>query len=226
VLESFITLKEIDSLMKMKAASERQMQEEQQRLEKLQQQRQSKQSLKQAAHTERLLLKQRLMELEQQIKNFDQQLSRLRELGGDEKKIQEYLQLINQAEEAGLQLLSEQEAQELIISEADEFLSGLERTLLEIGQEVADSISLSTNEVQQLELRLTLLLEALPEQFRATFLKIKNKQLAHGPFTRIEAGSCYFCRYKLSRLDESEIDMQKGLKTCQQCGRIFLPYGS
>jgi predicted nucleic acid-binding Zn-ribbon protein len=52
------------------------------------------------------------------------------------------------------------------------------------------------------------------------------KNLAHGPFTRIDQGSCFLCRYKISRVEESEIDMQKALKICPQCSRIFLPYGA
>ena len=98
--------------------------------------------------------------------------------------------------------------------------------MLEIESEVAEEKGKLEKELHSISLRVDLLKEELPSDFRQVLERVSARKLAHGPFTRIEGGSCYFCRYKISRLDESEVDMQKQLKICPQCSRIFLPYGS
>jgi predicted nucleic acid-binding Zn-ribbon protein len=87
--------------------------------------------------------------------------------------------------------------------------------------EVADQ----KQKVVQAQMRIKLIEDELPTDFKSVLERTLKKNLALGPFTRNENGSCFFCRYKISKLDESEIDMQKQLKTCPQCSRIFLPYG-
>jgi predicted nucleic acid-binding Zn-ribbon protein len=224
--EWFTKLKELDSLEKMKTAQHLQRAQEQARLDKLKQVQQEKLSLKQETMSARQIARSQLMEVEAKIKELETQWQRLRDTGAEEEKIATYARNLSSKEEEGLTLLESIEGHDQQLGEIDEFLAGLERTMSEISAEVVSACEQLDQSLQQLDLRLGLILEELPEQFRAIFLKVRSKQLAHGPFTRVEAGSCLFCRYKLSRIDESEIDMQKGLKTCNQCGRIFLPYGS
>ena len=106
------------------------------------------------------------------------------------------------------------------------FLSGLEKTYLEIEVEVKAEISEHQKGIEQSQMRMKLIEEELPADFRSTLERTLKKNLAVGSFTRIDQGSCFFCRYKISRTEESEIDMQKNLKVCPQCTRIFLPYGT
>lgn len=225
-VEWFFKLKEIDSLSKMRINYLKHIKEQEDRLSALNKHREDaylRTSTLKQAHSS---LHQNLLETEAQIKNADLQQSRLKDMGGDENKIKTYQQLIEKAEEEGLSLLEQMEHNQQELKETHTFLEGLEKTLLEIKTEVEEEQAKSQAEIKQLETRIELLKNELPHDFKSLLERVSSKNLAMGPFTRIEASSCYFCRYKISRIDESEIDMQKSLKTCPQCGRIFLPYGA
>lgn len=225
-IEHFTKLKEIDSLTKFKNTQLRNKQEEEKRLSKLLERKLESEnqiaSLKQEIISKNL----EMADLEKKLKNASEQKQRLIDIGGDEKKIQDFTRQIADLEEKGFLYLEEQEKIEQDLTDAKTFLSGLEKTINEIKQEIEEATSGITTEVENAELRIKLLMDELPSDFKTLLLKVSAKNLAHGPFTRIEQGSCYFCRFKISRIEESEIDMQKGLKTCPQCGRIFLPYGA
>jgi DNA repair ATPase RecN len=168
-------------------------------------------------------LQHTLYELEQNLTLFQKQRQNLINIGQDSRK---YDASIDEAETKGLELLETIEKLESSAQEIKVFQSGLSKTITEIDQEAQDIKTQENHEINNIDLRLTLLKEELPTHFRIVLQNVQAKNLAHGPFTRIDAGQCYFCRYKLSRLDESEIDLQQQLKQCQQCNRIFLPYGS
>ena len=225
-LEMFLKLKEIDSLNKMRISHLKLIEEQQERISKLN-------DRLQEGNVQTLILKQELIqtndklaETERRLKLASTQRQHLMDLGGDELKIQQFQREIEQFENDGLELLEQVESIETQIGDNKTFLSGVEKTISEISLEAQPEIEKSQQELKNIDLRISLLEEELPPDFRSILIKITNKKLAHGPFTRIEQGSCYFCRYKISRMEESEIDMQKSLKTCPQCQRIFLPYGS
>lgn len=225
-VEWFFKLKEIDSLTKMKNEQLRAKNEQEDRLSKLNNRRQEA-----LLHTAKLKqdlisLHDELASVEKKLTTASEQKQRLMDIGGDDKKIQQFQNEIDSQEEAGLTLLSREEEIQIEMNDSRQFLQGLEKTIQEIQSEVSEDVSKLQHEISNLELRLNLLQEELPPEFKATLVKITAKNLAHGPFTRVEQGSCYFCRFKISRTDESEIDMQKQLKLCPQCSRIFLPYGA
>lgn len=168
-------------------------------------------------------LQQELFELEKKLKLFQKQRQNLMDIGESGER---YTAQINDAEEAGFTLIDAIEKNQKESQALKEFESGLKKTIDEINGEALEIKSQDTKAIKDLDLRLTLLEEELPNNFREVLKKLQAKNLAHGPFTRNENGSCYFCRYKISRVDESEIDMQQLLKQCPQCSRIFLPYGS
>ncbi len=200
--------------------------EQEDRLSNLNTRRESTLSQTSTLKQEHISLHQKLLETEAQIKNADTQRQRLVDMGGDQNKIQSYQQQLNTLEEEGLQFLEEIENKNQELKDAQTFLEGLEKTYQEIKAEVDQENQKANAEITQLNMRLDLLQEELPDDFKSLLKRVTAKNLAMGPFTRIEASSCYLCRYKISRIEESEIDMQKGLKTCSQCGRIFLPYGA
>lgn len=167
-----------------------------------------------------------LSEAEKRLKTATEQKQRLMDIGGDENKITLFQKEIDQSEEQGLELLTLLDALERQIIETKTFLGGLEKSLQEIDSEVQPEVAKINSELTNIDLRLKLLIEELPESFRTTYTKTAARNLAHGPFTRVDQGYCFFCRYKISRIEESEIDMQKNLKSCPQCYRIFLPYGA
>jgi predicted nucleic acid-binding Zn-ribbon protein len=222
----FFKLKEIDSLTKMRINHLKNKSEQEDRVSKLNNRRQD--TLMQTAKLRQdvIALNHELAEVEKKLKNASEQKQRLMDIGGDEIKISNYQNEINQYEEQGLEFLTQIENMEAEVSDHKTFLAGLEKSIQEIESEVQPELEKINSEVINIDFRLKLLMEELPLDFRTILLKTTAKNLAHGPFTRIDQGSCYFCRYKISRLDESEIDMQKNLKTCPQCSRIFLPYGA
>lgn len=222
----FLKLKEYDSLLKMRNSHLQRILEQEERMTKLKGQQEEAYLRREKLRQEERELQQKLFELEQKLKTTQEQCQRLRDLGGDENKISSYQQQAEALESEGMTLLETIDQSETEISEAQQFLDGIEKTIEEIAQEVNEVKERETKEIKNLELRLQLLEEELPADFRDRLHKTLSKKLALGPFTRVEAGSCYMCRYKISRIEESEIDMQKNLKVCASCGRIFLPYGA
>jgi predicted nucleic acid-binding Zn-ribbon protein len=225
-VEWFLKLKEIDSLSKMRIGHLKAQDEEKVRISKLN-------DRLQAAKLQRDTLKQNLInsnahlsEVEGKLKINSEQRQRLLDMGGDETKIKSFEEEISRLEEQGLLFLDELQSIETELEDNKTFQAGLEKTISEIKEEIRPELEKHDQEVKNLELRIELLTAELPADFKSILIKTVAKNLNHGPFTRIEQGSCYFCRYKISRVDESEIDMQKGLKVCPQCQRIFLPYGS
>lgn len=165
-----------------------------------------------------------LANVEALLKTASEQKQRLIDIGGDEKKILQFSSDIEKFEEQGLEFLSRLEEIEGQLADQKTFRAGVENTIREITEEIRPDLEKIEQDVKNIEMRLSLLEEELPSDFRSLFLRVSAKKLALGPFTKTDQGSCYICRFKISKLDESEIDTQKALKTCPQCGRIFLPY--
>lgn len=225
-VESFTKLKEIESLNRARTLQVKARLDQEDRLTKLLKRREE--TLTQSNQLKQDLIKaQDLMsEIEKKIKLYSTQKQNLQDLGGSDEKIHSYTTQIEDLENQGLQELSQIEGIEKELSETKTFLVGLDHTMKDIESEVNTELDKINHEISTLDLRIKLLQDELPSDFKALLMKISSKNLAHGPFTRIDQGSCYFCRFKISRLEESEIDMLKNLKTCPQCSRIFLPYGA
>ncbi len=225
-IEWFLKLKEIDSLSKMRINHLKKIKEHEDRLFSLNEKRRERNLLIVELKNNHIQLQQKLSDIEKKLANAETQKERLTEVGGDVEKITSYKNEVERLENEGLILIDSIENNINDLKDAHTFLSGLEKTYIEIEQEVlAENVPLN-KEILQFNQRVESLKEELPEDFRRLLQKTMDKKLPIGPFTRIDAGSCFFCRFKISRTDESEIDMQQKLKTCPQCDRIFLPYGS
>ncbi len=222
----FLKLKEIDSLSKMRINYLKTRSDHIDRISKLNDRRKNAVMQTAKLRQETISLNTEMAEIDKKLKNASEQKQRIIDIGGDEKKIQSFTSEIELLEEKGMEYLSRQDEIEKESDEAKVFAAGLEKTIHEIESEAKADLDKTEQELENISLRQKLLLEELPADFKSLLIKITAKNLAHGPFTRIEQGSCYFCRFKISRIEESEIDNQKNLKTCPQCDRIFLPYGS
>lgn len=225
-VEEFFKLKEIDSLSKMRINHLKIINDELNRITILQERFKASESEQISHIQEKVVLQDSLADFEKKLKNAAEQKQRIIDIGGDENKIQQFSEQITELEDKGFELLEKIEELEVLIQDGKTFRSGLTKTIEEISNDVAPVVENSQNEIKNLELRINLLKEALPDNFKNILNKVSSKNLTHGPFTRVEQGSCFICRFKISRIDESEIDMQKNLKTCPQCSRIFLPYGA
>lgn len=225
-LEWFSKLKEIDSLTKMKQQKSDKINEQASRIHKLQDR--LKSSIVQAADLRKsIIYSQSVMaDIDKNLKTAEEQKQRLINIGGEEKKIEKFSLEMTDLEDKGLVLLEKIESLEKDFSENKIFQQGLENTIYEISKEAELEISQANTDITNFNLRIELLKNELPTEFKTLLNKTTGKNLAHGPFTRIEQGSCFFCRFKISRLDESEVDMLRSLKTCTQCDRIFLPFGA
>lgn len=222
----FFKLKEIDSLTKMRINYLKAKSEQEDRVSGLNKKRQERQNQGDALQQEKFSVHHELAELDKKLKNATEQRQRLKDIGGDEKKILAFTETINECEERGMELLTREEEIDSELGDVKTFLAGIDKTIKEFEEEFAPETQKILQEVANADLRMKLLIDELPSDFRGAYDRTVAKKLAHGPFTRIEQGSCFFCRAKISRQDESEIDMQKILKTCPQCSRIFLPYGA
>ncbi len=224
--EWFFKLKEFDSLGKMRINHLKVIQEQEQRLTKLNIRRQEQLDEASGLKSELLSVQQNYFEAEKKMNTCEEQASRLKAVGGDEAKIANFQKEATALEDSLFAFLERTEAIQQELEDKKTFLAGLEKTYQEIESEVKVELQDNQKGVSQADLRMKLILEELPSGFRETLERTLKKNLAVGSFTRIDNGSCFFCRYKISRTDESEIDMQQMLKICPQCSRIFLPYGS
>jgi predicted nucleic acid-binding Zn-ribbon protein len=222
----FFKLKEFDSLGKMRITHLKAIKEQEERLAKLNVKRQEQLDEMSALKTELLSVQQNYFETEKKMNSCEEQAARLSERGGEETKIANYKKEAADLENKLFELLERTEAIQVGLDEKKTFLTGLQNTFNEIETEVNQEIEENKKGLVQVDLRMKLILEELPADFRETLERTLKKNLAVGSFTRIDNGSCFFCRYKISRTDESEIDMQKMLKICPQCSRIFLPFGN
>lgn len=225
-VEPFLKLKEIDSLTKMRNSHLKQKSEQEDRVSRLNEKRQDCHLRTATLRNDLISTNNDLADVEKKIRTYTEQKQRLIDMGGDDKKIASYTAEINTLEEKGFELISNIETIENELKEIKTFEQGLEKTIHEIQSEVTGEVEKINNELVNINTRIDLLMDELPMDFKNMLVKIIAKNLAHGPFTRVDQGSCYFCRFKISRIDESEIDMQRNLKTCPQCSRIFLPYGA
>ena len=224
-VETFLKLKEFDSLSKVRISHLKALSEQEDRLSKLNERRDANLMQTSILNQSNRDTQQELFETEKQLKILTEQKQRLLDIGNADKA--SLLQKdIDALETKGFELLERIEANETEITDLKTFLSGLEKTMNEIRGESQEETDKLQSEIKTIDMRLEGLKEDLPPDFQALLTKTLAKKLAHGPFTRVENGSCFFCRYKISRIDESEIDMQRMLKTCPQCSRIFLPYGA
>lgn len=224
-IEWFSKLREIDSLSKMRINHLKTKKDQEDRVSKLNERRQEALDQITILQKEIVSVNHEVALLETKIKTSSEQKQRLMDIGGDEKKIQAYSQEISNFEDEAFVHLAKLEEIQTEIADKKTFSVGIEKTIKEIFAEASFDIEAVEKEIQNIDLRLQLLTDELPEDFKKILFKTTQKNLTHGPFTRIEQGTCFICRYKISRMDESEIDMQKNLKTCPQCSRIFIPYG-
>lgn len=221
----FEKLREFDSLSKMRHKFEIYKNDQESRITKLHDTKKSHFDRKLELITSIAKLNQELGDIELKIKSNNLQKERLINSGGDSQKITNYEKINNELEDNGFNTLVLIDKYQHEIIDIEQFLNGIDKTINEIKEEISQELRPLEMEYNSYNMRQELILEELPSEFKSTLNRVLKLKLAHGPFTKIENGGCYFCRFKVSLLDQSEIDTQFSLKTCTQCNRIFLPYG-
>lgn len=222
----FAKLREFDSLSKTKHKHLATIASQNERLTLLNKRRQVNQQKIEELKNDLSFNQSLLLDLEGQIKIYSEQRQRILDFGGDEKKARDYADKISIEEERGLEILSRIDASESELKDALGFDDGVGRTIEDISSEVKEVVLKEDKEILHIDQRLAALQEDLPLDFRDHLNRVLPRNLTHGPFTRIENGACFMCRFKISRMEESEIDVQKQLRSCSQCTRIFIPFGT
>lgn len=225
-LEWFSRLKEYDSLSRARQGHLSAIKEQEERLASLEKRKSDSLSQLNNLKSDYVRFQQELSDIEEKMKVLGQQRQRWIDQGGDEKKRLSMDEEIAALESKGMDLLQVLDDNETERKDSQTFIEGIKMTIEEIQSEAIVEMDKHKHEISQLDIRQSSLMEMLPAEFKDLLMRVLKKNLVHGPFTRIENGNCIFCRFKISKVDESEIDMQQKLKTCPQCGRIFIPYGT
>ena len=203
---AFFILREIDSLRRMQNQHSKLISSENDRIRKLEQKRLDSQN-------EYLRLKSELSSTNNRLNDIDLQLTRER-LAPD---------LVTKLEAEGLELLSKAAELEEKINDCQTFISGISNTIKEIAEEVGLENKGQEFAIENIHERIAALESELPAEFKNIYLKTMALHLPVGIFTCVENQACKFCRRALSRIEDSEIEVQHQIKTCPGCKRIFLP---
>lgn len=222
--EAFQKLREIDSLLKMKNKELALVREQDDRLSRLESQKNER--LEQKDQDKKLYTQtqQNLLEMEAKLKTASQQKERLSQYSPDDPKLAELAETIEKLEMDGLEMISQIDQIEHTLKDHETFLQGITKTITEISHEANEAKSKHLQEISNLDMRLNLLTDELPDNFKTAYQRLMTKNLPHGPFTTVANQSCLFCRSSVSKLEESEIDTKFAIIHCKQCGRLFLPY--
>lgn len=145
------------------------------------------------------------------------------QLNGLESSIKHAQEKIETLENQGLELLEKIEAIEETIVDCENFLKGSAETLIEIEKEVEEFEHKHQRKIETLNTRISLLMGALPPLFQDRIKRVFEKNINISSFTRIMNGSCEFCKFAVNKIDETNIEDKLQLKSCQSCGRIFIP---
>lgn len=186
--------------------------------------------LRQGIAQEKERLSRRKSELEDRVKLLNSRDSQFRQFNHQiaelDRRLAQHLspEAKSKLEEEGLKLLSDQEEISQLIAEDQVFIKGFTRTVQELETEIQALIQSNEALIAQNLTRAEQVYETLPSEWPAQYQRIFAKKPAHGVFSRIENLKCQFCRYTISKVLESEVDVGLQLKGCPGCGRLLLPY--
>ena len=130
---------------------------------------------------------------------------------------------LSKLEEQGFVLLERFDEISALISEKETFIEGSAKTLRDISDEVEKECTPLRNEIDILNSRIANLSSELPADALTRVSKLLDKNLKHGPLTKLEGDSCYICRFTMGAVDKEKIEKNLSLKSCSSCTRIFIP---
>ncbi|MBT3981562.1 MAG: hypothetical protein HOE90_09435 [Bacteriovoracaceae bacterium] len=152
-----------------------------------------------------------LLKTDTQIKATEQEAASL-----DEKKDQLETTLLEEIEQ--LEQLSDS------IKEHENFLKGSIQTLADINKEVDEKTAKENKEINNLQTRVSALLEDIPLQYRNKYHDVNKRYLFNNPLTSEENGICEICQMQITSLQHMAIEKMATFEACSGCNRIFLPH--
>lgn len=231
--ENFKILKEIASLESLSSQLQEAMDKENSRILFVTDQRNSRLAYLQELTSKKEALENEFSELEEKSDKNLNELNRLESNLNNATTVKEQTALESQIEaKKSLQLQFEARSNEVIdqidecekqLDEAQEFEKGSLDSLNSLKQEVAEIVGQKQQEKDRLSHRIDLLLDEIPENFKASYKKVAAKKLKYGPFSSLKNLQCNVCGFKVSRTLEVDVEENFKLKTCPSCSRIFIP---
>lgn len=234
-LEPFFVLKEIQSLDRMIQNHQKLINEQVNRLTKISELRKDKQielteaeaELKQyqtqykKEEASNLLITRDLT----QTKNSQMAATTEQALKAANSQIAHQTPLKESSDQKLFELLSSIEEKEEEIKTLKGFLQGSIKTQSDITDEVSKIKATEEQQISDLEMRINLLTDSLPEHFKTKFASVNKKLRFKSPVTIIKNDHCGECFMVVSKMQISQVD-RGNLETCAQCSRIFLPSGA
>jgi len=231
--ENFKILKEIGSLDIMQSKLRDEISSEEARIAFVEKNRAKRDSDKEIDQKLLAEAKEQMAQLENSISHnqllLDQDKKHLLEVKTNdqlinlEHQIKDREEQIGVAEDQGLEFLDKIDGYENHIKECTTFLSGSLESLNEIIGEVEAVRTQKNKEITSLHKRSKLLVEELPKAFQDKLSLVVARKIKLSSFTRIINNACEFCRMSVCSADVTSVEEKLALKTCSQCGRLFIP---
>lgn len=235
-LESFYTLKEIQSLDRMIQAHQKIVSDHEARISKLKNIRASKAQDLSDTLTELEKLNQIYASEEKNNHLLTRDLTQAQantmastndhELKAANTQIATKKPLKEKSDQTLYELLTTIDEKEQEIKDLKTFLEGSLKTLADIELEVATDLKKEKADIENLEMRINLLTDSLPANFKSKFESVNKKHRFKSPVTVITNNHCGECFMMVSKMQISQVDRAATLELCSQCERIFLPSGA
>ncbi|MEX1099494.1 MAG: hypothetical protein WEB87_03640 [Bacteriovoracaceae bacterium] len=231
--EYFKILKEINSLEQKMASLTAINQEESFRVDKLKQKKDEALQDLEALELEERLLKQKSQKIENRLAALDSRGKKLdADLKGNfdgkqapllEKEKAKVALELEDLENQGLENLEKLEELEAAIQDKKTFIAGVAETIEEIGLEVGEIVVKNENAMKTLEKRIENSLQEVPANFQSVYSSLRKKAMPVSLFASIQNRKCSICKMSVDWEKEAKVEEKMLLKTCSNCGRIFIP---
>lgn len=235
-LEPFFTLKEIQSLDRMIQAHQKVISDHEARISKLKNIRITKAQDLTDATAELQRLNQTYSSEEKNNQLLTRDLTQAQantmastndhELKAANTQIATKKPLKEKSDQVLYELLTAIDEKEQEIIDLKNFLEGSAKTLADIELEVATDLKKEKADIENLEMRINLLSDSLPANFKSKFQSVNKKHRFKSPVTIITNNHCGECYMVVSKMQISQVDRAATLELCSQCERIFLPSGA
>ena len=231
--EDFRILKEICGLEDKLTHKEVEINSEKRRITKIEEMRSNRQEESSKLESELQRLEKRSEEIDQNLSNIHTQITQSlnaidnaiseKQLESAQSQLNQQKLKVEELESSAFETL--ENIEEIIekMNDAKTFLEGSLKTIEEITNEVDRNIHPINEEISILKERILNLKGQLPTDVISKLEKLIDKNLKHGPLTKIENGACYICRFDINTIDRDKVEKALQLKSCSSCSRIFIP---
>lgn len=183
-------------------------------------------SKKDALQKELFSIDRRTMEIEKTLKENNQKLNTIFDetiTSKLEKLNKELSSELDEIQERGLSLLEEIEEVKEEITNAQNFLNGIDETIDEIKAEIFEKQGLENESEKHVQERISQILNDLPIDFQTKYLKLKKDSPHHNSLSVVKDKKCQFCHYEINSRKLEAIEIKFELHKCDMCKRILIP---